>query len=943
MNWYEVARNERGSMISHLPDYFCYWGKAKPGSEPPYHPLVFHSLDVAAVGRAYLLHHSRLLGFFSKALGVADRVMLDWLVFCLALHDLGKFAVTFQGQRKDLLLQLQQRTCTRPYTMRHDTLGARLWLKLMESSPQVLGMNRDAARYRSQLQPWMQAVTGHHGQPPGAMSGSLLAHFDSVDIEAAGEFADDARSLLLPDHSLREMLALDPEQHAEQSRRMSWWFAGVAVLADWLGSNTCFYKYRVQPQALHEYWEQARGIAERALTAAGVLPESPVEGQTLQSLFTAERIPSLTPLQRWAETARLPEGPQLYLLEDVTGAGKTEAALTLAYRLMAAGCSCADGIFVALPTMATANAMFERVVEMANRMFAPGSAPSCVLAHGQRHLSPSFLKLVLPATRAEVDAQQKDETASARCAAWLADHNKKALLASVGVGTVDQALLAVLHARHQSLRLLGLFGKVLIVDEVHACDAYMLELLERLLQFHAATGGHAILLSATLTRGMKQKLVAAFATGAGWPTQGLASSAYPLATRIHRGFNAVDEQYVETRETVRRSVRVEYSADKDVILDRIRSELTAGRCVCWVRNTVADAVEAWERLSRELPDGHCTLFHARFAMGDRLAIEQHVRDAFGPKSHEDSRQGRLVIATQVVEQSLDVDFDVLVSDLAPIDRLIQRAGRMQRHIRDTHGNPIGSSDQRGGAVLHVFGPEWTETPESNWFRSAFPGAAAIYPHHGQIWLTAKFIRRGGFAMPDDARPLIEGVFGEDAEVPPGLQRNAERVEGENWARINFAATEALSLNAGYNRTGMDWHADGEAPTVGALDEWQTPASTRAGEATTTVRFAKWDGERVVPWCADHEDAWDLSSLRVIKRLIAETATDPRKAAMADALAGLPDEGKWSVLLVLSPQDGDVWQGEALDGQRRTRVWYYDKLRGLRDRRSGTGSGGEPVP
>jgi CRISPR-associated endonuclease/helicase Cas3 len=593
--------------------------------------------------------------------------------------------------------------------------------------------------------------------------------------------------------------------------------------------------------------------------------------------------------------------------------------------------------------MATANAMFDRVVAMANRMFAPGARPSCVLAHGQRHLSQSFQKVVMPATRVEADARQKDETASARCAAWLADHNKKALLASVGVGTVDQALLAVLHARHQSLRLLGLFGKVLIVDEVHACDAYMMKLLERLLHFHAAAGGSAILLSATLTRGMKHKLAEAFTAGAGWPAPKLASMAYPLATRVHRGFVAgEDERQIETRDTVRRRVRVEYSSAKDAILDCIRTELAAGRCVCWVRNTVADAVDAWERLATELPKGHCTLFHARFAMGDRLEIEQRVRDAFGPKSDAESRRGKLVVATQVVEQSLDVDFDLLVSDLAPIDRLIQRAGRMQRHVRDAHGNPCAGSDQRGGALLHVFGPEWTDTPEANWFRSAFPGAAAVYPHHTQIWATAKFLRKGGFSMPEDARCLIEGVFGEEAENPPGLQRNAERVEGEDWARTNFAAAEALTLDTGYHRGGMPWRPDDETPTVGALDEWQTPVSTRAGEATTTVRLARWDGERIVPWCGDGEDAWDLSSLRVVKRLIAETVTDPRNAAMAEALAGLPDEGKWSVLLVLSPGDGDVWQGEAMDAQGGRRHWHYDKLRGLRECRSGTGSGGEPV-
>lgn len=912
-----------------MPEPFWhYWGKARPASPggPRYHLLPYHCLDVAAVGCAYLNQHPRLQSFFAESLGVSRRVVLDWLVYCLALHDLGKFAVTFQGQREDLLFELQQRTTIRPYTVRHDTLGAKATQWIRESRPDALGLGADAQRYRARLQPWFDAVTGHHGQPPEAIASSLLAHFETQDLAAAASFTDAARKLLLPEASLRSVLATEKQTHETQARHLSWWLAGVAVLSDWLGSNTAFFRYRSEIISLQDYWETAKEAAERALVSAGVLPAPAAVGRRLQNLFTGIHV--LSPLQHWAETTILPADPQLYLLEDVTGAGKTEAALTLAYRLMAGDPSRADGAFLALPTMATADAMFERVITMANLMFAADSAPSCVLAHGHRHLSRIFQETVLPADHAEHDPRQRDETASARCAAWLADSNKKALLASVGVGTVDQALLGILPARHQSLRLLGLFGKVLIVDEVHACDAYMQELLERLLYFHAASGGSAILLSATLTKSMKQKLAAAYSAGAGWAVPQLRSDDYPLATCIHRSFDpSSDERKVETRDEVRRSVRIEYTTCKQQVLDCIRSELTARRCVCWIRNTVADAVEVWNQFASELPRGRCTLFHARYAMCDRLEIEKRVLETFGPASEGPSRHGHLVIATQVVEQSLDLDFDVVVSDLAPIDRLIQRSGRLQRHVRDVHGNRTAGGDGRGEPVLHVLGPEWSDNPADSWYREMFPGGAIVYPHHAQLWLTAKFLREGVFSMPEDARRLIEGVFGEQAEYPAGLQRTADRVEGENWAQTNFAAASALRLDRGYQRGGSSWHADDESPTAGIVDEWETVATTRSGESMTTVRLAKRVNGQVTPWCEiDGENAWDLSSLRAPKRLVAKSVI----AESEQTNAGLPDEGRWSVLLVLTRQTDGAWTGEAEDVRGRRRVWVYDTTRGLRE-------------
>lgn len=909
-----------------------YWGKARPASidAPAWHPLPYHALDVAAVGHAYLVHHPKLLEYFAARLGLSHPQTHSWLTFWLALHDLGKFASAFQGLRNDLVCRLRRREIACSYTIRHDSLGALVWKDRLLAQCDVLGLGASAGKRLKHLMPWVLAVTGHHGEPPRLDIGTVDLHFHATDIDAAAQFVAAARRLLLPQDALDAALALDKGLE-RAGKHLSWWLAGLTVLADWIGSNTEFFRYREEEIPLECYWPDALDAAGHALRASGVLPQPRGVAHTLPQLFGwaatgATRTP--TPLQSWATKVPLLDTPQLYLLEDVTGAGKTEAALMLAHRLIQGGH--ADGIYFGLPTMATANAMLPRVQAIAGGLFAEDAHPSVVLAHGQRGLVAGFRNTVLSANTPEDDpAQRDDETASARCAAWLADSTKKALLAQVGVGTVDQAHLAVLHAKHQSLRLLGLFRKVLIVDEVHACDPYMQKLLERLLQFHAAAGGSAILLSATLAQHMKQALADAFAQGCGAeraPT--LTKHDYPLAVRTSSGITPLEDP-VDTRPEVHRNVAVDYVADLAQVHALIHAELARGRCVCWIRNTVADAIGAWQHFADALGGEHVELFHARFAMGDRLAIEQRVVAQFGEHSNAMQRAGRLVIATQVIEQSLDVDFDLLVSDLAPIDRIIQRAGRLQRHVRDALGNRIEGVDLRGGARMVVFGPAFSELPSADWYRQVFPGGAYVYPHVGQLWLSARCLQSGAFAMPGDGRALVEGVFGDAAqvEIPETLGKASQAVEGKNWAAVNHAAGNALQLGPGYARSPYgDWMDDIDQSAPAGFDDWAgDSAATRLGEATAWVRLARWHNGQLSPW---HADGWEASSLRLPSRLIVEPVLDAQlQAAKQQVEFGLPDRGRWSVLLPLSSRNGQ-WIAQAKDKQGKERCWCYDDKRGL---------------
>ncbi len=909
---------------------FAYWGKARPAldADAPirWHLLPLHALDVAAVGAEYLLRTPSVSTMISARSGIPPAQLVSWVAFWLALHDLGKFAESFQSQSPDAFWALRRRRAdpAKPYTLRHDSLGMLFWSSVVRErvvaeqwfGPQSLDIAEG-------LDHWARACTGHHGQPPteGDYWGQ---HFDTCnDREAALGFVEIVRGMFLTDEVVDFVGSQDPTRFWQASRELSWWLAGLAVLADWLGSNTKFFPYRDQPLSLPDYWRYARDRAAAALNASGIAAPASAAPLAFTALFPGITQPS--PLQHWAETVPLGDQPQIHLLEDVTGAGKTEAALMLVHRLLTGGRTA--GFYVALPTMATANAMYTRVASTYRRLFADPA--SLVLASSQRTLVEEFAATILPADTDEHDSRQLDETASARCSAWLADHNKRALLAPAGVGTIDQALLAVLHSRHQSLRLLGLVRKVLVVDEVHACDAYMQTVLERLLEFHARAGGSAVLLSATLPLRTKQRLLVTFARGAGIdkPPQPR-SDAYPLACSWDSGTNNLREEPVATRPDVRRTVRVKTAEATAQVVAVIEEALSAGRCVCWVRNTVADAIEAFDLFRDRMPVERLTLFHARFALQDRLRLEEQTLATFGRCSIAAVRSGRLLIATQVVEQSLDIDFDLLVSDLAPIDRIIQRAGRLARHRRAADGTPQtdpAAPDQRGEPVLWVLAPAWSDAPEGGWFKSAFRKAATVYPDHGQLWLTMRALREGAFTMPDDARRLIEGVFGEQADVPPGLQQVALAAAGDGFAAQAQAQMNALTIDTGYLRDGIDWWSDAKTPS-------------RLGEATSTVALAQWVGGRLRPWAAaaSEHHAWAYSSVRVAARLIDTEAPmpDPVQQAEVDAVRQtLPAQGRWTVLLPLVERDGRL-MGDALAAPRRNETprrlrWTYDTQCGLR--------------
>jgi CRISPR-associated endonuclease/helicase Cas3 len=557
--------------------------------------------------------------------------------------------------------------------------------------------------------------------------------------------------------------------------------------------------------------------------------------ESFAELFPSLRTPN--PLQQQAfNLVRDSVGPCLLLIEAAMGEGKTEAALSateawasaLGYR----------GTYFALPTQATSNQMFSRV-----RAFLEGRAQGDRLAlqllHGHASLSAEFEELRARGVRA-FEARDIGESGSESIFAstWFT-YRKRGLLASFGVGTVDQVLMAALTGRHIFVRLFGLAGKAVIIDEVHAYDTYMSTLLERLLEWLGAMESSVVLLSATLPSERRADLLKAYSTGLqlAAPDQPVSTS-YPRITMLSRAGV--------------RSVTFPSSAPlsgKSVGITRIRPELlsnflqqrlASGGCAVVVCNTRKDAQQLFRELapafSKRASDDQpeLNLLHSHFLFGDRDALEKCCLRRFGKPENSSQRPDRAVlIATQVVEQSLDLDFDLMVSALAPIDLLFQRVGRLHRHRR-----PRPTMLAQPSLAL-------IETPQDESGVPKFPrGHQAVYEPHllYRTWLTLQ--GRESLAIPEDIDTLLETVYWDQPE-PTSLSEAGQTRWRETRQRLNQrrAAERAAAQDRYLRSPGSKmavWDLAEAAYAVDDPEQSQFLAITRLTEPSVRTVFLEQD-------------------------------------------------------------------------------------------------------
>lgn len=911
-----------------VADYYCYWGKSSKTltkDNPAYHLLVWHCFDVAACGYLMVKENRFGLADILAELGLTGESAAQWIAYLFACHDIGKFARGFQKLAVHSDTPLVQPVGGVNYDVRHDALGYWLWQQIFNDwcdnkadiFPAVSPDDRED--FLDVLNTWMAISTGHHGMPPNITSRQCRTAFNHEDIAAATHYLSEINHFFsFPLHT-QEWL---DKRWLRTLKQQSWTLAGIITLADWLGSDRNNFPFESRPIPLQQYWSVACKYARHALSQLPV-PSLNRRYSGHQALFPFINI--LTPLQQYATEVDISHpGPHLLVCEDVTGAGKTEAAMILTHRLMSANKG--TGLYVALPTMATANAMYQRLGNACRALFSHDSRPSLVLAHGGSRMSSAFAdSLWHPDEETEHrDYARNDPNASSECHQWFADSAKKSLLAEVGVGTIDQLFMAVMPYRHQSLRLTGMRNKILLLDEVHAYDSYMVRLLEGLLCFHAAQGGCIIILSATLPVSLREKLLSAFRQGAGFaPAVPLPDAKYPWLTHLCSA--GLREQPLDTRPEVQRCVAVNWLTQCDQAFEVIYQAAEAGCCICWVRNTVDDALNVFRRLLDEgrIPVQNLMLFHSRFTFHDRMEIEERTLSWFGKESSAGERRGKVLIATQVVEQSLDIDVDCMISDLAPIDLLIQRTGRLQRHIRDACGNrktpePDESArhgvssgekallkDDRKSPVLHILAPEWQEQAQPGWLGEELKGTGYVYADHPCLWRTQALLRATGqIRMPEDARALVDGVYEQHIAAPPDLQRMDDTVFAGVLTKRAMAAQNLLQRDKGYHIESSDFCWDDGREF-----------STRLGEISVDVYLAWLDTEgKLKPAVSTGRFLWEQSRLRVRQKWWHEHR----------GLFSLPDES----LLTAFRQQAHRPKAELVLVSEKGEASYYTRLLGL---------------
>ena len=870
-----------------MPNYVSsYWGKARPldASAPSWHPLAYHSLDVAAAMEALLAIRPAWLAAIASASGLSPGETRLRLVLAAALHDLGKFAENFQNKAPEVHQALQPSPFAASDRRGHGEIGAGLW-SLQTGERGFLAIS-----------PWVGAAFAHHGAPADAP--------DSIDDAMSLQAQTDAMAFY---KAMLDLIGAPSDQRlAKGAKAETWRVAGLIILVDWIGSNQEWFPYTEPRHTLVDYWAVARRRANHALAKARLAEAGSADHFDLKALLGAESVPS--PLQEWAEAQAPSSEPNLYIVEDLTGSGKTEAALILAHRIMRAGG--AEGIYWALPSMATANGLYARLERTYHRLFAAGAAPSIVLAHGARDIHGGFQASI---GRDQISAygcgvESQDISAEASCAVFIAEDRKKTFLAQVGVGTLDQALLGVLPVRHQALRLAALSRRVLVIDEAHAFDDYMTVEMERLLTFQAALGGSAIILSATLTQAQREKFARAYKGGHG----AMAETAFPLVSHVTRTGT------VETPLASHRGSRRDLSARRfdtpESVIEALMTGARNGSCGVYIRNTVKDALAAVEYLrDRAGDDVQVHLFHARYAMGDRIARETEALARFGKTSTPEQRGRHILVATQVVEQSLDLDFDHMATDLCPMDLLIQRAGRLHRHDR---------GPGRGAPQLWVVGPEACDTVSADWFSAVFPIAQYVYPDAGQLWRTMKILTEmGGLPLHSGSpRDLIEPVFGQNPiDFPAGLELIASKAQAKRQAGRAVGHLNVLKTDR-FDAQGGPWGDDTRTPT-------------RLGDETIVLRLARWEGGVLRPWCDGESEhrAWRLSEISVRADAVAETVAPTQDAATAIKAKqnDWPTRYDPPMILALTPGAGiGVWEGAWLDRQGQSKVVSYSAMSGL---------------
>lgn len=760
-----------------------------------WHPLADHMVDVAACFECLCSCHSirrALENAAGRQLDQRDIARLSVLVF---LHDIGKANSGFQAKRWKNKADIPKNWPVGIHSG-HGIEAIKLFTNSQSSKPIEFLIEKICA-WGDATDPLLIASISHHGRPlkdsPGDYAEDIIwnkttdVYSPARILKEIGECAEAIYSQAFEPGG--EPL---PEAHA-----FAHLFAGLVQLADWLGSDTAFFPFSKPGE---DRAASAKKKARDALSVIGLDADDWRNKlkQCAPSFAATFGIEKPRPIQSDMDDPQL--GP-LLILESETGSGKTEAALWRFVHLFRAGL--VDSLYFALPTRVAASQVYQRVQTAIENLW-PENPPLTIRAlPGYVNADGADVKY-LPDFKVLWSDVAADEKAPQR---WAAESAKRFLAAPIAVGTIDHALLAALQVRHAHMRHAMLARSLLVVDEVHASDPYMTVLLEQLLKAHLNNGGQALLLSATLGSAARYRYLALAPKGK-----------RPQATTMCFGaacavpYPAISDQN-KTRAVAATGIskQVTWTAydiidSPEQIAQMAIAAAKQGAKVLVIRNTVPAAIATFEAIEKYIPNkswlfavnGIPTLHHSRFSRQDRPVMDKAIEAQLGKHRPPGAL---IVVGTQTLEQSLDIDADVLITDLCPMDVLLQRVGRLHRHSRPATDRPASFRAAQAWVLTPTGHDLNSLIAKSQHGLGMFHNGSGIYADLRILEATrALLAERSVVSIPADNRYLVEAATHPEKLTAIQEQQGeawkilGQKIEGDTGARQTIARLQALDVD-----------------------------------------------------------------------------------------------------------------------------------------------------
>lgn len=676
--------------------------------------------------------HCRITGFVAeellKVLAPSQKLFLpNSAVFCAAVHDIGKVCPDFQR-------------------MIYKSVEIEAIPKELQNADENRAKRKEASFHGKVSQVTIEKFVKesgtlcllegmHHGFKPNP------SPIDESAVIYGGDLWTEKRRALFD--------YLKSEFSCETIRIFEDWkeacvLGGFITVADWIASGGSFSHL---PLNHFKTDVELREMAKIAVNKAGFDTLSIKKGLSFSDIFGFE------PRKIQSDLFDAVEGPGVYILEAPMGLGKTEAALYAAYKALEAGF--ASGIYFGLPTQLTSNKIYERVEKFLNSIVD--------------NFSRGNLKLLHSSAWMEDDSMGEDACSRG---SWF-DSKKRGILAPFAVGTIDQALMAAMNVKHSMVRSFGLAGKVVILDEVHSYDSYTGTIMNELVHQLKNIGCTVIVLSATLTSAQKKnilKLNDAICL----------DEAYPLVTVQNKKFQEIPCECMDER-----CVDVSLGLDDAKALETAVEKASYGEQVLWIENTVDDAQKIYKKMAaRALAIGiECGLIHSRYTRKERSDNESKWVSLYGKKGMNTRRKcGRILVGTQILEQSIDVDADFLVSRICPMDMLLQRTGRLWRHRENDSVRPISAKCE-----ILVLAPNYESVTKKI---RPFGMSGVVYSPY-VLCRTLNILQMlNKIHLPRDIRPLLNSVYEcrDEVGIMASMKSDLEKVQKslQGMARIGLS-------------------------------------------------------------------------------------------------------------------------------------------------------------